>query len=215
MNPTQATNVARLVEHQSDASSYTLGLHLARTALHFNGTSDSALIEGDTQRSTSPGAITLEAWIKAEKTDGLRDVFGHGYVLDSRRRGRAARAGRQRTTSAPTTAPTTASASRCRRATSTRGCTSPASTTAPPGSCTATACSPAAPPTPSVPCTSPATGRSAAPRGTNDRFFAGAIDEVRLWRVARSADADRRRHEPFASPATRPVWPGCGGRRTP
>ena len=79
VNPTQTSDVGRVVQHQSDASNYTLGLHLGRSALHFNGTTDSAVIAAAPALDIT-GPITLEAWINADKTDGLRDVFGHGYV---------------------------------------------------------------------------------------------------------------------------------------
>src|SRR5262249_20618412 len=81
LNPTQSTTMARVVQHESDASRYALGLHLAPNSFHFNGITDSALIKSTPDLDIT-GVITLEAWIKPEKTDGFRYAFGHGYVLD-------------------------------------------------------------------------------------------------------------------------------------
>ena len=203
---------ARVVQHQSDASNYTLGLHLGRSALHFNGTTDSAVIAARPALDIT-GPITLEAWINADKTDGLRDVFGHGYVSNpagevvlriqdgnyyvgaydgTRPRRRRADAGDRPQHVGPPRR-------RLRRRR--------------PGGCTATACSSAsaADPVGAVPVAGDWSIGAAAQ--TNDRFFAGAIDEVRLWRIARSAaqiNADMNRRLDGAEPGLAGLWRAAG-----
>jgi hypothetical protein len=212
VNPTQATTTARIVQHQSSASNYMLGLHLAPTALHFNGSSDMAFIAGSPALDIA-GPITIEAWVNTEKTDGLRDIVAHGYLLDppsevvlrvqagqyyvgsfdGADHGVAASMGASDVKSWVHLAGVyDGSAWRLYRN----------------GVLAASAAD--------------AVGAVHVPgdwaiggaADTNDRFFAGAIDEVRVWRVARSADqigADMNRRLDGTQAGLAGLWRAVGG----
>ncbi len=78
--PNQMENLGRLVQHQSPASSYALGLkrQTLLSALRLRGDKDYVLIPHRSHLNFT-GAITIEAWIKPQKFDGLRNIVAHGH----------------------------------------------------------------------------------------------------------------------------------------
>ncbi len=81
VRPREMQNEARLVQHKSDSSQYTLGLKRQPlfSALKFDGVNDHIQIPNQPHLNFT-GAITIEAWIKPEKFDGIRNIVAHGFA---------------------------------------------------------------------------------------------------------------------------------------
>ncbi len=81
VRPREMQNQARVLQHKSATSQYTLGLKRQplRSALKFDGTNDHIQIPNRPQLNFS-GEITMEAWIKPEAFDGIRNIVAHGFT---------------------------------------------------------------------------------------------------------------------------------------
>lgn len=80
LRPSRVEEKSRIIQHKSSNSSYTLGLQKKelKSALHFNGTDDYVTISKE-ETLNFAGAITIEAWVKLEASDGSRNIVAHGY----------------------------------------------------------------------------------------------------------------------------------------
>ncbi len=79
VQPIRARGVARIIQQQSSNSSYMLGLESQDllSALTFNGSRDFILIPNAFELNFR-GVITMEAWIRPQATDGIRNILVHG-----------------------------------------------------------------------------------------------------------------------------------------
>ena len=73
--------VSRLLVHRSPDSAYGLAVRTQNTAVHFDGTTDQVIQLADSPALDSiTGPVTMEAWIRPNRSDQVRTVVAHGYV---------------------------------------------------------------------------------------------------------------------------------------
>ncbi|MEQ1747289.1 MAG: LamG-like jellyroll fold domain-containing protein, partial [Saprospiraceae bacterium] len=80
VRPLRVDETSRIIQHKSAASEYTLGLKRAelKSAFQFDGAADYLTMHHDPALDFA-GSVTLEAWIKPDATDGTRTIVAHGY----------------------------------------------------------------------------------------------------------------------------------------
>ncbi|NUO82234.1 hypothetical protein HUU05_19350, partial [candidate division KSB1 bacterium] len=81
VRPREMQNQARVLQHKSDSSQYTLGLKRQPllSALKLDGANDHIQIPNQPHLNFT-GVITIEAWIKPEAFDGIRNLVAHGFT---------------------------------------------------------------------------------------------------------------------------------------
>lgn len=83
VRPLKVEDKSRIIQHKSNESNYTLGLQKKdlNSAFKFDGTADYVTIPKNAALNFA-GAITIEAWVKLEASDGSRNIVAHGYPHD-------------------------------------------------------------------------------------------------------------------------------------
>lgn len=80
VNAASTDEVSRLLVHQSPACGYGLGLRLQHTAMRFNGLNNGMVSLPNVPALAFTGLITMEAWIRPTASTDVRTVIAHGYV---------------------------------------------------------------------------------------------------------------------------------------
>ncbi|MBP6825980.1 MAG: laminin G domain-containing protein, partial [Saprospiraceae bacterium] len=80
IRPGNVSARSRLIQHKSDRSNYALGLlpKEVKTAFQFDGADDYVTFRNSAHLSFA-GSVTVEAWIKPEAIDGIRNIVAQGY----------------------------------------------------------------------------------------------------------------------------------------
>lgn len=77
LKPGTVTRVARVIRHRSDASNYTLGIEHDRSPLEFDGIDDHIDFGNILNPGDSPGGLTwtIELWFRCDDTDGEHILY--------------------------------------------------------------------------------------------------------------------------------------------
>lgn len=80
VRPLKVEEKSRIIQHKSANCEYALGLQKKdlNSAFKLDGTSDYVTIPKNNALNFA-GAITIEAWVKLEASDGTRNIVAHGY----------------------------------------------------------------------------------------------------------------------------------------
>jgi hypothetical protein len=84
VKPTHVKDTARVIQHHTANSNYALALEKSElmSAMKLDGVNNYISIPKSSSLNFS-GAITIEAWIKPEAIDGTRNIVAHGYPYTS------------------------------------------------------------------------------------------------------------------------------------